>query len=181
MVWAPGHFGTRAAQTHHHGFDIFPFVVYGQPCFQPSRWQCECLVAGDPGEDLRLLAVLPPHVVTSALERAQLDDCSYLTAVQASHVGLACSLSKRIQHTRGGGDWDAWTGSTPFGGLTAITVEQRGTKESASTASSQKKIEDGPNFGSESEESRALMIQKYIPVVGEWPMGGEEPTWNSMP
>ena len=51
---------------------------------------------------MRLLAVLPNHVVSAALERAQLHDGQFLSAVQASYVGLVYNLAKRIQHTRPG-------------------------------------------------------------------------------
>lgn len=62
-------------------------------------------IAGGPGDDPRLLAVLPSHVVSAALERAVLQDGS--PAVQASHVGLIYNLAKRVQHTKGGGDWNS--------------------------------------------------------------------------
>ena len=78
-------------------------------------WDSFVQVAGDPGQHMRLLAVLPNHVVSAALERAQLHDGQFLRAVQASHVGLVCNLAKRIQHTRSGGDWDLWAESSPFG------------------------------------------------------------------
>ena len=94
---------------------------YGLP---GPLWQSFVNVAGNPGEDLRLLAVLPPHVVSAALERAQLEDGSFLTAVQASHVGLVYSLAKRIQHTRGGGDWESW--KSPSGGEQPL--QSRGTR-----------------------------------------------------
>eukprot|EP00435_Cladocopium_sp_Y103_P043043 s851_g12.t1 len=73
-------------------------------------WTSFTAIAGNPGEDLRLLAVLPAHVVSAALERAPLPDGNPLSAVQASHVGLIYNLAKRIQHTSEGGDWDTWAG-----------------------------------------------------------------------
>ena len=51
-------------------------------------WNAFVQIAGDPMDDMRLLAVLPPSIVSAALERSQLPDGSYLSAVQASHVGL---------------------------------------------------------------------------------------------
>ena len=61
-------------------------------------WTSFTQIAGDPGEDLRLLAVLSANVVSAALERAVLPDGASLSAVQASHVGLIYNLAKRIQH-----------------------------------------------------------------------------------
>eukprot|EP00435_Cladocopium_sp_Y103_P005388 s3169_g1.t2 len=55
-------------------------------------WQAFVDCAGDPGDDLRLLAVLPASVLTASLERAALPDGSSLTAIQAAHAGLIYNL-----------------------------------------------------------------------------------------
>jgi hypothetical protein len=70
--------------------------------------------AGDPQDDLKLLGSLPPSVVAAALAQARLHDGAPLAAVQAAHVGLVFSLTRRILHTLAGGDWDSWTEVTPF-------------------------------------------------------------------
>ena len=77
-------------------------------------WTAFTSGAGDPGEDMKLLAVLPRSVIAAALERALLPDGSPLSAVQASHVGMVYNLATRIIHVKGGGDWDAWRGQSPF-------------------------------------------------------------------
>lgn len=56
-----------------------------------------------------------PTPIGRALERALLPDGHPLSTVQASHVRLIYSLAKRIQNTKGGGDWDTWTETSPFG------------------------------------------------------------------
>ena len=66
-------------------------------------WNAFIQVAGDPGEDLKLLAILPQPVVAAALERAVLPDGAPLSAVQASHVGMVYNLAKRIIHVKGAG------------------------------------------------------------------------------
>ena len=73
---------------------------YGLP---DALWQAFVAIAGDPGDDPRLLAVLPSHVVSAALERAVLQDGSPLSAVQ------------RVQHTKGEGYWNSWRESSPCG------------------------------------------------------------------
>ena len=80
-----------------------------------ALWQAFTEVCGDPQDDLKLLAVLPPRIASASLERAHLPDSSWLSAIQAFHVGLVYSLARRIVHTRGGGDWDGWTETSPFG------------------------------------------------------------------
>jgi len=46
-----------------------------------ALWTAFTSVAGDPGEDLKLLAILPQPVIAAALERALLPDGSPLSAV----------------------------------------------------------------------------------------------------
>eukprot|EP00435_Cladocopium_sp_Y103_P021718 s553_g5.t1 len=149
-------------------------------------WQAFTAVAGDPGEDLRLLAVLPPTVVSAALERSQLADGSYLSAVQASHVGLVYNLARRIQHTKGGGDWDAWKETSPFG-TASSTVEPAVTQATAGVTPERKlklsqildQADDG-EFVVQSEECRAAWYQQHLTVVGGWPLEEEEPSLEQL-
>ena len=71
--------------------------------------------AGDPGQDIRLIAVLPAAVLTASLQRAQLPDGRRLIAIQAAHVGLVYNLARRILHVRDGGPWESWTEENLFG------------------------------------------------------------------
>ena len=96
--------------------------------------------AGDPGQDIRLLAVLPAAVLTASLQRAQLPDGRRLIAIQAAHVGLVYNLARRILHVRDGGTmgvldrgepvWRPGTStkhhSTKFGGDTNLGKEAEG-------------------------------------------------------
>eukprot|EP00435_Cladocopium_sp_Y103_P003897 s3169_g1.t1 len=66
-------------------------------------WQAFVDCAGDPGDDLRLLAVLPASVLTASLERAALPDGSSLTAIQAAHAGLIYNLRALTAGTRTAG------------------------------------------------------------------------------
>lgn len=152
---------------------------YGLP---GPLWQSFVNVAGNPGEDLRLLAVLPPHVVSAALERAQLEDGSFLTAVQASHVGLVYSLAKRIQHTRGGhGNRLSEGTAIAEPGDTMVTT-------TPTAPSSERKLKmtqildqnDDGEFTVQNEEARARWYQQYIAVVGGWPLEEEEPTMEQL-
>lgn len=109
VLWCAGSFQLdvsgavrRNAHGHHHGAEGSLWVA--QRSLGGLHCNCRRLK-----EDTRLLAVLPGHVVTAALERSQLGDGSCLSAVQASHVGLGWNLARRIQHTKNGGDWDSWT------------------------------------------------------------------------
>ena len=148
-------------------------------------WRSFIQIAGDPGNDMRLLAILPSTVVTAALERAQLDDGSYLSAVQASHVGLVYNLAKRIQHTLNGGNWDSWTESSPFGAR--ATVENAATKAPVDDGPTRKlKLSsildqsDDTEFAVQSEEMRAKWYSQYVMTVGGLPPEEEDPSLEQL-
>jgi len=149
-------------------------------------WSAFTSVAGDPGEDPRLLAVLPANVISAALERARLDENTPLSAVQASHVGLIYSLARRIQHTKGGGDWDAWSDTSPFSHqpMDVQTV----TKEPAASVGPERKMKmtqildqgDDGEFIVQGEDSRAAWYQQYLSTVGGCPREEEDPTLEQL-
>ena len=151
----------------------------------PDLWDAFTQVAGNPGNDMRLLAVLPSNVVSAALERAQLSDGQYLSAVQASHVGLVCSLAKRIQHTRSGGDWDNWSDGTPFTDQ-RTTVEPAAAKDPSTGTDRKLKMAqildqcDDGEFTVQTEETRAKWYQAYVSTVGGWPPEEEDPTLEQL-
>ena len=134
---------------------------------------------GDPGNDLKLLGSLPAPVIGAALERARLHDGTALTAVQASHVGLVYSLTRRILHTAAGGDWDRWTETSPFG-------NSRPPPEPAPQvqAAPDRKLKmtnvldqgDDGDFNVEGEDMKARWYQNYLQAMGGWPMEEEEPS-----
>ena len=122
--------------------------------------------AGDPGQDIRLLAVLPAAVLTASLQRAQLPDGTRLTAIQAAHVGLVYNLARRILHVRDGGPWESWTEENLFGdqGPQPNTTPQ----SSAGTPTLERKLKvsqvldqgDDGEFCVETEDTRAGWLEK---------------------
>ena len=152
----------------------------------PELWRAFIAIAGDPKDDMRLLAVLPPQVVSAALERALLDDGTALSAVQASHVGLVYNLAKRIQHTKGGGNWESWSELSPFGGTPEDN--QAVTKATTSSASTERRMKmtqildqgDDGDFPVLGEDAREMWYQRYISVVGGFPPEEEDPTLEQL-
>jgi len=145
-------------------------------------WRSFIEVCGDPNDDLKLLAVLPPRIVAASLERAQLPDGGYLSAIQASHVGLVYNLARRIVHTRGGGDWDSWKESSPFGDQVAPGPEGSNSQgpDAQATSKAERKLKmnniidqaDDGEFTVQNEDTKAAWYQRYLEVVGGWPQGG---------
>lgn len=153
-------------------------------------WDAFTEVCGDPKDDMKLFAVLPPRVVAASLERAQLQDGSYLSAIQAAHVGLVYNLTRRIVHTRGGGDWDSWKESSPFGDQGAALPEgsmqtspqvqaMGGTERKLKMTNIIDQTDDG-EFTVQNEDMKATWYQKYLEAVGGWPQEEEEPTMEQL-
>ena len=153
-------------------------------------WRSFIEVCGDPNDDLKLLAVLPPRIVAASLERAQLPEGSFLSAIQASHVGLVYNLARRIVHTRGGGDWDSWKESSPFGDRGAPGPEGVATQgqDSQTSPKAERKLKmnniidqaDDGEFTVQNEDTKAAWYQRYLEVVGGWPQEEEEPTMEQL-
>ena len=145
-------------------------------------WRAFIQVVGDPGDDVRLLGSLPRHVVTAALERAQLQDGAQLTAIQASHVGMVYNLVKKIIYTKEGNDWDGYVETSLFG--TPPTQVPVATNQSNATGSTERKMKlsqvldqsDDGEFIVQSELTRAKWYMNYKKVVGGFPPEEEEPT-----
>ena len=77
-------------------------------------WYAFTSQAGDPGDDIRLLAALPRVALTSGCNVAVLPDGSTFTPMQATQLGLLWGLARRVAAARGGAaeqgfeDIDPW-------------------------------------------------------------------------
>ena len=146
-------------------------------------WNAFIQVAGDPGDDLKLLAILPQPVVAAALERAVQPDGAPLSAVQASHVGMVYNLAKRIIHVKGGGDWDNWKNQSPFMDQREPSPTQPGpTTTNSSPIERKLKMTqvidqaDNGEFLVATEEIRSGWYQRYLEIIGGWPQEEEDPS-----
>ena len=145
-------------------------------------WEAFTNVVGDPGEDIKLVAVLPPRVVGAGLAAARLQDGSVLSAVQASHVGLVYNLAKRIVHVKGGGDWDSWTEVSPFADASTPSASTPATAPAAPIVEKKVKMasiidqQDETEVIVDGEDTKAGWYQQYLQTVGGWPPEEEEPT-----
>ena len=149
----------------------------------PLVWAAFTSRAGDPGNDLRLLASLPPPAVAAACEVASLPDGRPLTAIQAAHVGLVCRLCRRVLHLREGGNWETWEDVDPWQSVpTTPTRETRPTGSSPGTSERKMKLSsildqsDDTEFQVLPENMRARWLQQYIDTMGGPPEEECEPT-----
>ena len=101
----------------------------------PMLWDAFLEQVGNPGNDLRVLAALPPHVVVQGLGQPQVAGQG-LSAVEAAHVGLVWRVARKALHLHKGGtaenfvDLDPWEPvSTNIQGQGAGPVGGSGLKE----------------------------------------------------
>ena len=149
-------------------------------------WSAFVSRAGDPGEDMRLLASLPPPVIATACEVAELSDGTPLTAIQAAHVGLVYRLCRRILFLREGGNWDNWEDvdpwqaqpqatSTPTKEVTTSSSTAGGTPERKLKLSNVLDQSDDSEFQVLPEGMRAKWHQQYLDTMGGPPEEDCEP------
>ena len=121
----------------------------------------------------------------SSAGKSSVLDGNPLSAVQASHVGLIYNLARRMQHTRGGGDWDSWRETSPFG--QQVQDNQIGTM-APPPAGLERKMKmtqvldqgDDGEFIVQGEDARAAWYQQYLATVGGWPPEEEDPTLEQL-
>ncbi len=150
---------------------------------QDNLWEAFVARAGDPGEDLRLLAAMPPQAIAVACEAAEiLPSKEALTAMQATHVGLVYRLARRICWANSGMDWMSWEHPNPW--EAHKTKGEKGPEEEPGETTKGRKLKlsnvldqmDDSEFVVEPEETRQKWLKGYKDVTGGYPLEEEEPT-----
>ena len=77
-------------------------------------WDSFVAAAGDPGNDLRLLAAMPYWTIPQIVGAALLPNGNRLTPIQAAQVGLVWRNARWVIHVRGGGNPDAFVDRDPW-------------------------------------------------------------------
>ena len=154
-----------------------------------ALWTAFVREAGDPNDDLRLLAALPGNVVAASLAQATFDDGAPLTAVQAAQVGLVWKLARRMMFVKGGGSWEDWSEEDPWSDSPASPPRSSSARASAATGEFVKETKertlkftqvldqgDDGEFEVLNEEAKMILLQKYVMMTGALPEEEEEPT-----
>eukprot|EP00913_Durusdinium_trenchii_P011626 g10919.t1 len=149
-------------------------------------WQAFIQEAGNPNDDLRLLAALPGNLV---LSQATLPGDTRLTAIQAAQVGLVWKLARRLMFVKGGGDWDRWEEEDPWSPTPTSPGRSSARREASSPGESIKESKertlkftqvldqgDDGEFEVLNEEDKMVLLQRYVNTTGAMPAEEEEPT-----
>ena len=77
-------------------------------------WSAFVHVAGDPGNDIRLVAAMPHWTIPQTVGAAMLPSGDRLTPIQAAQVGLVWRNARWVIHLRGGGDAGRFVDNDPW-------------------------------------------------------------------
>ena len=158
-------------------------------------WDAFVSTAGDPGNDLRLVAAMPAWTIPQIVSTSTLASGERLTPIQAAQVGLVWRNARWVAHLQGGGnaeafvDKDPWTPEAAAGppdGTGAVSGTPRGSTGTGSTASGSKEnVLKMANIVDQTDDSETKLpdavllnewAQRYIAVMGAPPQEEEEPT-----
>ena len=66
-------------------------------------WESFLEQVGNPGQELRVVAALPAHIVVQGIGQAQVAGVG-LSAIEAAHVGLVWRVARMVMFLKKGGD-----------------------------------------------------------------------------
>ena len=149
-----------------------------------NLWDAFCGAIGDPGEDLRLIAALPPEVIAESLAATRLPNGRRLTPVEAIQVGMVYRACHRLIHLQGGGGLDLWRDPNPWNDTATTSTTPTTPGPLSTTSSGERKLKfsqvldqgDDTEFVCDSENAKAEFYTKYVNKMGGLPMDAEDPS-----
>ena len=162
---------------------------------QDELWDAFLAAAGDPGNDVRLLAAMPYWTIPQIVGTALLPNGSRLTPIQAAQVGLVWRNARWVIHVRGGGnpeafvDRDPWVPETgpgpPDGTGTGGGTGGTPTGTGGGSSGGKDNVLKMSNIVDQTDDSETKLpdavllnewAQRYIATMGAPPQEEEEPT-----
>ena len=145
-------------------------------------WQSFVQAAGDPGDDYRLLAAIPPRIMAATTEQAQLPSGDGLSVIQATQLGLVYRLARRKQHHDAGLDLALWEDPDPWQTPTVSPPTIGPT--TTGTTSSERRMKftavldqgDESEFVVATEAQKQMWLMRFVDQTGGLPLEQEEPT-----
>eukprot|EP00435_Cladocopium_sp_Y103_P069897 s29_g34.t1 len=147
-------------------------------------WECFIQAAGDPGEDYRLLAALPPNAVAATIEATVLPSGQSISVVQAAQLGLVYRLAKRKLHVDSGLDLALWQDPDPWQQVQTPSQPAPAEDTLDQTKGGERKLKlstildqgDETEFTVAPESQKQVWLQVYANVTGDLPMEQEDAT-----
>ena len=149
-------------------------------------WNAFVTTAGDPGEDIRLLAALPPAVMARSAETATLASGDGLTAIQAAQLGCVYRLARRKVHVDSGLPLEQWVDPDPWNAAPLTPTPVTPVAAASTTPERKMKYTTVLDQGDESEfqvlpeSQKAMWLMDYVNKTGGMPQEQEEPTLEQL-
>ena len=89
------------------GINTVPDLLTGLGVPDPL-WDAFVMTAGDPGNDLRLIAAMPVWTIPQIVSSSTMASGECLTPIQAAQVGLVWRNARWVIHLQGGGNPDTF-------------------------------------------------------------------------
>ena len=152
----------------------------------PAVWNAFVGQVGDPTDDYRLLAVLPPPVVEAALENATKASGEHLTVMQATQVGQVYKLPRRKSWVASAKPWEDWVETQLWSSSSTGPSSSPSTLATAPTTTSpgERKIKmngvldqgDDSEFTLDDTKVTMMAYERYVNLMGGPPTPEQEPT-----
>ena len=147
-------------------------------------WEAFLEQVGNPGQDLRVVAALPAHIVVQGIGQAQAAGVG-LSAIEAAHVGLVWRVARMVMFLKRGGDItnfedvDPWVPKDPSkfpGQAQGHAPKGSGLKEKVLKMSTLLDQTDESELMPPDLQTVHSWSQRYLQIMGDHPMEEEEPT-----
>ena len=147
-------------------------------------WQAFCGAVGDPGQDVRPLANMPPFLVAQSITAVRLETGRRLTALEAIQLGMIYRACHRRVHLSKGLSLEVWEDPDPWTTSSTSTTTTAGLGSPTSLTNSGRKLKfaqvidqsDESEFLVEMETNKAKYYSKYLEKVGGLPADSEDPS-----
>ena len=146
---------------------------------------------GDPGNNLRVVAALPAHIVTAAALQAVLPSGEAISPVQAAHLGLVWRNARKLVHLWAGLpeedfiDVDPWQVDKKEKQPLNVAGQDHGQASSSGAASLKERVLKMSSLIDQTDDSELAppaktqldqWLNAYTAVMGSSPQEEEEPT-----
>lgn len=147
-------------------------------------WEAFLEQVGNPGQELRVLAALPAHIVVQAIGQAQAAGVG-LSATEAAHVGLVWRVARMAVYLRKGGDIMTFEDVDPWVPKESPKLPAQAHGHGGKGNGLKEKVLKMSSLVDQTDESELMppdlqtvhsWSQRYLQVMGDLPMEEEEPT-----
>jgi hypothetical protein len=147
-------------------------------------WEAFLEQVGNPGQDLRVVAALPAHIVVQGIGQAQAAGVG-LSAIEAAHVGLVWRVARMVMFLKRGGDITNFEDVDPWVPKDTSKFPGQAQGHAPKGSGLKEKVLKMSTLLDQTDESELMppdlqtvhsWSPRYLQIMGDHPMEEEEPT-----